>query len=184
MCIKTLSIEWKRTLPNVAIAALQSGTTDTALSKPFQNNVPKDKLLLINMPLSAAQLSDFRWKYRLLLLFAPDYQDPDLRQTRRAVQLQSCALGERDVIIGVFAAKGRSILDDQDISDREAFEVRQHFRFANGQFVALLIGKDGGEKHRSYTAPDLNAVFALIDGMPMPQQEMAANLSNCTQSEK
>jgi len=44
MCIKTLAIEWKRTLPNVAVAALHPGTTDTALSKPFQKNVPKDKL--------------------------------------------------------------------------------------------------------------------------------------------
>jgi len=44
MCIKTLAIEWKRTLPNVTVAALHPGTTDTALSKPFQKNVPKDKL--------------------------------------------------------------------------------------------------------------------------------------------
>ncbi len=44
MCIKTLAIEWKRTLPSVTVAALHPGTTDTALSKPFQKNVPKDKL--------------------------------------------------------------------------------------------------------------------------------------------
>ncbi|MDH3639464.1 MAG: hypothetical protein OES09_13545 [Gammaproteobacteria bacterium] len=44
MCIKALAIEWKRTLPNVVIAALHPGTTDTPLSKPFQKNVPKDKL--------------------------------------------------------------------------------------------------------------------------------------------
>ena len=42
--LKTLSIEWRRNLPNVCVAALHPGTTDTALSKPFQKNVPKDQL--------------------------------------------------------------------------------------------------------------------------------------------
>jgi len=36
MSLKTLAIEWRRTLPNVAVVALHPGTTDTALSKPFQ----------------------------------------------------------------------------------------------------------------------------------------------------
>lgn len=44
MCLKTLAIEWTRTLPNVAVAALHPGTTDTALSKPFQKNVPPSQL--------------------------------------------------------------------------------------------------------------------------------------------
>ena len=44
MCVKTLAIEWGRTLPNVAVAALHPGTTDTGLSKPFQRNVPPGQL--------------------------------------------------------------------------------------------------------------------------------------------
>jgi NAD(P)-dependent dehydrogenase (short-subunit alcohol dehydrogenase family) len=44
MGLKTLAIEWKRTLPNVAVVALHPGTTDTALSKPFQRNVPPGQL--------------------------------------------------------------------------------------------------------------------------------------------
>jgi len=44
MCLKTLAIEWQRTLPNVVVAALHPGTTDTALSKPFQRSVPKEQL--------------------------------------------------------------------------------------------------------------------------------------------
>ncbi len=36
MSIKTLAIEWRRTLPNVAVVALHPGTTDMALSQnPF-----------------------------------------------------------------------------------------------------------------------------------------------------
>lgn len=44
MCLKTLAIEWRRILPNVTVAALHPGTTDTALSKPFQRHVPTDQL--------------------------------------------------------------------------------------------------------------------------------------------
>lgn len=44
MGLKTLAIEWQRSLPNVAVAALHPGTTDTALSKPFQRNVPPEQL--------------------------------------------------------------------------------------------------------------------------------------------
>jgi NAD(P)-dependent dehydrogenase (short-subunit alcohol dehydrogenase family) len=44
MCLKTLAIEWARTLPNVAVVALHPGTTDTALSRPFQRNVPPEQL--------------------------------------------------------------------------------------------------------------------------------------------
>ena len=44
MCLKTLAIEWRRSLPNVAVAALHPGTTDTALSRPFQHNVSTGQL--------------------------------------------------------------------------------------------------------------------------------------------
>lgn len=44
MALKTLSIEWRRVLPNCTVAALHPGTTDTELSKPFQKNVPQHKL--------------------------------------------------------------------------------------------------------------------------------------------
>ncbi len=44
MFIKTMSIEWRRSMKNGVVLALHPGTTDTALSKPFQANVPQDKL--------------------------------------------------------------------------------------------------------------------------------------------
>jgi len=44
MFLKNLSIEWQRQMPWVCVASLHPGTTDTALSKPFQKNVPADSL--------------------------------------------------------------------------------------------------------------------------------------------
>ena len=44
MALKCLSIEWARSAKSVRVAALHPGTTDTALSEPFQQNVPAGKL--------------------------------------------------------------------------------------------------------------------------------------------
>ncbi len=44
MILKTLSIEWKRKLPTVTVAALHPGTTDTRLSEPFSSNVKPGQL--------------------------------------------------------------------------------------------------------------------------------------------
>ena len=35
MLVRTLAIEWQRTLPNTCLAAYHPGTVDTGLSKPF-----------------------------------------------------------------------------------------------------------------------------------------------------
>ena len=44
MMLRTLSIEYERRVKNVKIISFHPGTTDTALSKPFQASVPSDKL--------------------------------------------------------------------------------------------------------------------------------------------
>jgi NAD(P)-dependent dehydrogenase (short-subunit alcohol dehydrogenase family) len=48
MFIKNTAIEYKRTCPNVILAALHPGTTDTKLSLPFQRNVPPEKLFSVD----------------------------------------------------------------------------------------------------------------------------------------
>jgi NAD(P)-dependent dehydrogenase (short-subunit alcohol dehydrogenase family) len=44
MVITTAAIEYARRAPNVKLVAFHPGTVDTELSKPFQRNVPPDKL--------------------------------------------------------------------------------------------------------------------------------------------
>lgn len=44
MVLKTLSVEQARRHPDCVVAALHPGTVDTALSRPFQRNVPEDRL--------------------------------------------------------------------------------------------------------------------------------------------
>jgi NAD(P)-dependent dehydrogenase (short-subunit alcohol dehydrogenase family) len=44
MILKSLAIEYRRRAKNVKILAFHPGTTDTALSKPFQSSVASNKL--------------------------------------------------------------------------------------------------------------------------------------------
>ncbi|MBA6351513.1 SDR family NAD(P)-dependent oxidoreductase [Colwellia sp. BRX9-1] len=44
MMLKTASIEFARRAKNIKLISFHPGTTDTPLSKPFQKNVPADKL--------------------------------------------------------------------------------------------------------------------------------------------
>jgi NAD(P)-dependent dehydrogenase (short-subunit alcohol dehydrogenase family) len=44
MLLKTAQIEYQRRAPNVSIVCYHPGTVDSALSKPFQANVPKGRL--------------------------------------------------------------------------------------------------------------------------------------------
>lgn len=42
-----------------------------------------------------------------------------------------------------------------------------------------LIGKDGGENLRINDVPDLQTVYAVIDGMPMRGREMSTDPGRC-----
>ena len=47
MFMRTTAIEYKRTCPQAIVVTLHPGTTDTRLSRPFQRNVPPEKLFLV-----------------------------------------------------------------------------------------------------------------------------------------
>jgi NAD(P)-dependent dehydrogenase (short-subunit alcohol dehydrogenase family) len=48
MFLRTLAVEFRRTHPRTIVVALHPGTTDTQLSKPFQRNVPAEKLFSVD----------------------------------------------------------------------------------------------------------------------------------------
>jgi NAD(P)-dependent dehydrogenase (short-subunit alcohol dehydrogenase family) len=52
MLIKCAQIEFHRRAKNVCLISYHPGTVDTSLSKPFQSNVPKDKLFTVDFTVS------------------------------------------------------------------------------------------------------------------------------------
>jgi Domain of unknown function (DUF4174) len=127
----------------------------------------------------AAELSDYRWERRPLLLFAPTDRDPRLVETLGRIDASRCDFFDRDMVIGVVVAEGQSTLDGQVINAGESQRLVEQYAIGENTFSALLIGKDGGEKLRVNEVPDLQAIYALIDGMPMRSRELSANPSRC-----
>ncbi len=44
MLVRTTAIEWQHRLPNATVLALHPGTTDSRLSRPFQQRLPPGQL--------------------------------------------------------------------------------------------------------------------------------------------
>jgi len=106
-------------------------------------------------------VANMRWQKRVLLVSAPRANDPDVMAQRRALAGWDAEARERDLAIV-------SIIGDRvDGTADSAGALRNRFGLPAGRFVAILIGKDGGEKVRSATpiAPEMLA--ETIDAMPM-----------------
>jgi hypothetical protein len=128
---------------------------------------------------AAAELSDYRWTHRPLLLFAPTDKDPRLVETLSRIDASRCAFLERDMVIGIVLTEGQSTLAGQPVNAVESRRLSERYAIGENAFTALLIGKDGGEKLRVDEVPDLSTIYAVIDGMPMRNGEIRADPSSC-----
>jgi hypothetical protein len=127
----------------------------------------------------AAELSDYLWQSRPLLLFAPTDSDPRLVETMRRIEASRCDFVDRDMVLGRIVTEGTSTLGGEVVSTDQARRLSSAFGIGANSFSAVLIGKDGGEKLRVNDVPDLQAVYAVIDGMPMRGREMSTDPGRC-----
>lgn len=127
----------------------------------------------------AAELGDYRWERRPLLVFAPSQSDPRLAATLSKVEATGCDFTSRDMVLGQVLATGGSTLDGQPVDAEQSQRLRAQFTVDTNAFTVVLIGKDGGEKMRVTEVPDLQQIYAVIDGMPMRGNEIRANPGRC-----
>lgn len=127
----------------------------------------------------AAGLDDYLWERRPLLVFAPTERDPRLVETLRRIDASRCDFADREMVLGVVVAEGTSRLDGQVIPAGESRQLADDYAVGDDAFAAVLIGKDGGEKLRINDVPDLQRIYAVIDGMPMRSRETGADPGRC-----
>jgi hypothetical protein len=127
----------------------------------------------------AAELGDYLWQRRPLLVFAPTDSDPRLVETIRRIEASRCDFADRDMVLGRIVADGISTLDGQAVDADQARRLLSDFGIDANSFSVVLIGKDGGEKWRVNDVPNLQTIFAVIDGMPMRGREMSADPGRC-----
>jgi len=128
---------------------------------------------------AAAELGDYLWQRRPLLVFAPTESDPRLVETMRRIEASRCGFVDRDMVLGRIVTDSTSTLDGHVVGAEQAQRLRSAFGVGANGFSVVLIGKDGGEKLRVNDVPDLPAIYAVIDGMPMRGSEMSADPGRC-----
>ena len=139
-------------------------------------------LLSVLAPATHAQqtIDSYRHTNRLLLLFAPDRNDPRFRQQLANLDPHAADLTDRDLIV-VSLTKNQvppltpdALRRPATVSARRSEQIlaRRRFKVSENTFTVLLIGKDGGEKFRSNLPITNDQLIQLIDAMPMRQQEI------------
>ena len=122
-----------------------------------RTNLPRYLLMPILLAAALAAsptLAQMKWDRRVLIVAAPFPQDPALAGWDAAAR-------ERDLAVVTIVGDRVSGADDG------AAGLRKRYRLPVGRFVAILIGKDGGEKLRSAKPIAAEVLAETIDAMPM-----------------
>jgi hypothetical protein len=114
-----------------------------------------DSSLFRDLAPDTADLTQYRWHQRPVVLFAPSATDANYLQQMAMLKNHQDALAERDII--VFS----------DTSPADKGQLRAQLQPKG--FEMVLVGKDGGMKLRETTPLSAEALLSTIDRMPMRQ---------------
>jgi hypothetical protein len=129
-------------------------------------------IFLMVTPALSHDLTSYRWKYRILLVFSPTDSNSDFEVFNQSLERQISEVKLRDLIVLRVFETPPSFIEDKPLSPGDAEKLRDRFRVRSGYFTVILIGKDGGVKMIGEDQVKLQEIFDLIDTMPMRQHEM------------
>ena len=112
---------------------------------------------------------DKQWNRRLFLIFAPSDDHAGFKRMR--AQTRNANFTRRD--LDLVTVTGDTVRENgEPIAEPTARELRRVYGVPAGAFEVRLVGKDGGVKLARAGAVRMDEVYALIDSMPMRQEEM------------
>ena len=112
-----------------------------------------------------------RWVNRLIVLSASERDDSTLHEQQLRLDGMSDELTERHLLI-VRLVPGDAQFGTTTLADDDITALRSRWNISTSGFHAALVGKDGKVKDRWEAAFDPSEMNALIDTMPMRQDEM------------
>jgi hypothetical protein len=107
---------------------------------------------------SDADLMQFVWKKRPIVVFADSDADPRYAEQIELLMANLTSLDERDVVV----------LTDTDPSAKSALRLKLRPR----GFMLVIIGLDGGVKLRKPFPWDVREISRSIDKMPLRKREL------------
>lgn len=130
--------------------SLLCGTSQAADGKLFRTLTP-----------DTANLNQYQWHYRPIVVFAPSNTDADYVQQMSILEKSKAELADRDIIV---------------LSDTSP-ALKGHLRSQIDPkgFEVVLVGKDGGMKLRQQTPLSSEALLSTVDSMPMRKGHLDSN---------
>lgn len=129
-----------------------------ALAAGLPENVLEDGSSIGPYEAVEANLSDFLWLKRPIVVFADTPADPRFKRQLELLEARAEALIDRDVVVLV------------DSDPKTPSEIRKKLRPRG--FMLVLLGKDGGVKLRKPFAWDVRELSRAIDKIPLRRQEL------------
>jgi hypothetical protein len=131
-------------------------------------------ILLSTFKGSAQELTDYRWKNRVLLLFDESWKSGAIKSQLEKFSKVREEMVDRDLILFIVTHKG--IFEEsrrpQDMLLKDVYNTTNTSEKFKG---VVLIGKDGGVKLKKDFDINPQFVFDLIDSMPMRRAEMQSS---------
>ena len=117
-------------------------------------------------------LGDYQWENRLLVVSSPAPDEPKFIRQLQQVAATGREFGERDLVLISLATDGMSLAGKRKLNPTQVEEIRAALGIDAGTFAVLLVGKDGTVKLSKNIIVPMDDIHALIDTMPMRQQEI------------
>lgn len=119
----------------------------------------------------AATGSSYAWANRPVIIFSPAADDPNLLRQSDLPDASADELRQRDIVLIKVTSENVRAKHGPAPAATTA-EMRRRLAVSASDFVVLLVGKDTGVKLRSSEVVDPQALFSLIDAMPMRRRKM------------
>lgn len=117
----------------------------------------------------------YLWQKRVVLVFTPSDRDENYREQIHIFESIKDGMVERDLVQWVIIDNTRVTKEGAVLPQVGTPKLYRHFNVPAQKFTVILLGKDGEEKLREQSALTSDALFSLIDAMPMRQQEVREN---------
>lgn len=124
--------------------------------------------------MSPADMRPHFWKERVVLVFAPNPNDPRLAGQRAALAADPRGMAERQVVTYEVVGNDAVSRGAERLASKAVPEFRKRFNVPVDDFEVIVIGLDGLVKQRGDEVVDEQELFALIDAMLLRQAELNA----------
>ena len=112
-------------------------------------------------------LQKHRWNEWVILMFANNAEDKNLKTQWQSRQKDLQKYSERDLVTYLILT-GEVLNDSRErISEQGAAALRQRFEVRPDEFRVILLAKDGSEKINSSFPVSSQQLFATVDAAPL-----------------